>query len=67
MNRLKCPCTKLRILHFTCPICGDWIEMWSNEVTGKCNKCDTTIGNPRKDLSCKNYCRYADQCEEKLS
>ena len=44
-----------------CPVCGEEIEIWTDEITAACSKCKVTI--IREDgATCLDWCKYAKQC-----
>jgi len=46
---------------FTCPKCGEEVEIWSDEIAGACPKCKQKVmkdGN----MSCLEWCKYAEDC-----
>ena len=47
-----------------CPACGAKIEFWKDEPRVKCPKCRKAVMNPKIDLGCAQWCRYAQQCLE---
>lgn len=50
------------IFDLPCPICGSDIEFWKDDVTRTCSLCEQVIPNPRLDLGCAQWCRYAKEC-----
>lgn len=50
------------IYELPCPICGAMIEFWKDDVTRTCGLCEQVIPNPRLDLGCAQWCRYAKEC-----
>lgn len=64
----KCPGQDLRywkpddIFDITCPECGASIEFWKDDPKLKCPKCKKSITNPKLDLSCAEWCKYAKEC-----
>jgi hypothetical protein len=45
-----------------CPHCGNKVEFFKDEATRRCRSCRKTVVNPRMDLGCAAYCRYAANC-----
>jgi HD superfamily phosphohydrolase YqeK len=45
-----------------CPHCGTSVEFWKDEPSVKCPQCRKVIVNPKLDLGCAQWCRYAEQC-----
>jgi hypothetical protein len=50
------------IFEVKCPGCGEAIEFFKDEPKLKCRKCGRTVVNPRIDLGCAQWCRYAEHC-----
>lgn len=48
---------------FKCPHCGGEVELWSDEDVGKCYTCGKDVPKASKELSCLEYCEYADKCK----
>jgi len=69
----KCPGQDQRywkpkdIFEINCLECGTPIEFWKDEPTRKCTKCKTLNTNPKLDLSCAEWCKYAKECLGTLS
>ena len=49
---------------FTCPYCGGEVEIWSDETSGICDSCEKDVPRPNKEVSCLDWCEYADKCKE---
>ena len=47
---------------FVCPNCGDEVEIWSHERSGKCSSCGTTVARELDSQWCAQWCRYAKEC-----
>ena len=45
-----------------CPECGTKVEFWKDDARRKCDKCGHQFYNPRLDLGCAEWCKYADKC-----
>ena len=45
-----------------CPDCGISIEFWKDDPKRKCPDCDTVVVNPKLDISCAKWCKYAKEC-----
>ena len=60
----KCPgqdTRNLRVSLHKCPGCGAEVEIFSDEMKVKCQKCSTVVH--RKQIpSCINWCAAARQC-----
>ncbi len=67
-NRPRCPGQDMRfwkpedIFTLKCPHCGNEIEFWKDEPFLMCKKCGKENKNPRIDLGCAKWCKFADQC-----
>jgi hypothetical protein len=65
---LRCPGQDERfwkpgdIFEVQCPGCGNAAEFFKDEPKLKCRKCGRIILNPKIDLGCAEWCKYADQC-----
>ncbi len=65
---IKCPGQDQRfwkpddIFDVKCPNCGQPVEFFKDEPKLKCKSCGEIIVNPRIDLGCAKWCRYAEQC-----
>ena len=44
-----------------CPNCGEPVEFWKDDSKRRC-KCGHRFLNPKRDLGCLEYCKYAEQC-----
>lgn len=66
----KCPGQDQRfwkpedIFEAKCPNCGASMEFWKDDPKLKCRKCNRVITNPKLDLGCAKWCKYADKCLE---
>lgn len=45
-----------------CAHCGQAVEFFKDEPKLKCRNCGQWVINPKIDLGCANWCRYAEQC-----
>lgn len=45
-----------------CPECDCSMEFFKDEPRLKCLNCGKMVPNPKIDLGCAEWCRYADQC-----
>ena len=45
-----------------CPKCGADVEVFRDESTARCGKCEHRFTNPKIDLSCAQWCAYAKEC-----
>jgi len=68
INRPRCPGQDMRfwkpedIFTLKCPHCENEMEFWKDEPFLICKKCGSEIKNPRIDLGCAKWCKFADQC-----
>ncbi len=67
-SKPRCPGQDMRfwkpedIFTLKCPHCGNELEFWKDEPFLNCRKCGNEIKNPRIDLGCAKWCKFADQC-----
>ena len=50
------------IFEVKCPGCGGAVEFFKDEPKLKCPKCGQMVVNPKIDLGCAQWCKYAEQC-----
>ncbi|MHC4291244.1 MAG: HD domain-containing protein [Planctomycetota bacterium] len=50
------------IFDVKCPACGTLVEFWKDEPQVKCPSCKQVIINPKLDLGCAKWCKYAEEC-----
>ncbi|OVE82171.1 hypothetical protein BVY04_01940 [bacterium M21] len=50
------------IFDVSCPYCANEIEFWKDEPFHICKKCMREVRNPRIDLGCAKWCKFADSC-----
>ncbi len=50
------------IFEVKCPGCGGPIEFFKDEPKLKCQNCGRVILNPKINLGCAEWCKYADRC-----
>lgn len=68
MDRPRCPGQDMRfwkpedIFCMPCPDCGNEIEFWKDEPFHYCRKCTREVRNPRLDLGCAKWCKFAAEC-----
>ena len=66
--KLKCPGQDMQrwtfddIFEVQCPHCKKSIEFWKDEPVLICPGCKKEVRNPRLDLGCAKWCKYADEC-----
>ena len=61
---MKCPGQDLRNLRVSvhrCPSCGGEVEMFSDELRVKCQKCGTKVYREQAP-SCIDWCSHAREC-----
>ena len=64
----KCPGQDMRfwslddIFDVPCPGCGVAIEFWKDEPALRCRNCNELVANPKIDLGCAKWCKYAKEC-----
>ncbi len=67
-NMVRCPGQDQRfwkpddIFEVQCPGCGNTIEFFKDEPKLKCRKCKRLVLNPKINLGCAKWCKYAEQC-----
>ncbi len=65
---LRCPGQDQRfwkpddIFDVKCPNCGRPVEFFKDEPKINCKSCGKMVLNPKIDLGCAQWCRYAQQC-----
>lgn len=68
MDRPRCPGQDMRywkpgdIFTVRCPDCGAEIEFFKDEPARPCSACGREVRNPRIDLGCAKWCKFAEQC-----
>jgi putative nucleotidyltransferase with HDIG domain len=50
------------IFDVPCPQCGVQIEFWKTDRRRRCYECGAEVPNPKLDLGCAEWCRYAQGC-----
>jgi HD superfamily phosphodiesterase len=50
------------IFESPCPQCGAAIEFWKDDLRRRCRACGQTVPNPKFDLGCAKWCKYAASC-----
>ena len=50
--------------YVNCHVCGEDVEIWSDEDTSTCSECGAEWKKPDANASCLEYCEYADKCRE---
>ncbi|MEW6360262.1 MAG: HD domain-containing protein [Planctomycetota bacterium] len=68
MAKIRCPGQDMRfwkpkdVFDSSCPKCGAAMEFWKDDPFVNCKKCGEKVRNPRIDLGCARWCKYAEQC-----
>ena len=68
MDKPHCPGQDTRfwkpgdIFNILCPYCKNAIEFWKDDPARPCPKCKKEVRNPRIDLGCAKWCKFADKC-----
>ena len=68
MNGYRCPGQDKRfwrpedVFEAKCPFCGKRIEFWKDDVRLTCERCGNDVPNPRLNLGCAKWCKFAEQC-----
>ena len=50
------------IFEAPCPHCGGVIEFWKDDPRRTCGHCGQKAPNPRMDLGCAQWCKFAKDC-----
>ena len=45
-----------------CPQCGKAVEFWKDDPRRRCPSCGRMVTNPKFDMGCAKWCRYAEAC-----
>jgi DNA-directed RNA polymerase subunit RPC12/RpoP len=45
-----------------CPHCGAKIEFWKDDPRRACPQCGQSVANPRFDMGCAKWCKFAKDC-----
>ena len=68
MSNVRCPGQDQRywtpedIFDIKCPFCAHEIEFFKDEPFLLCPGCKEEVRNPRIDLGCAKWCKYAEEC-----
>ena len=68
MNGYRCPGQDKRfwrpedIFESDCPFCGMRTEFWKDDIRVTCERCGNDVPNPKLNLSCAKWCKFAEQC-----
>ena len=47
---------------FTCPGCGEEVEIWTHERSRKCSSCGKSVFREIDSAWCVQWCQYAKEC-----
>lgn len=65
MDHTVCPGSKFirqpKPEQFPCPGCGEEVEIWSDEISGRCSACGATVVRD-STMSCIEWCSMARDC-----
>ncbi|MCK5578663.1 MAG: hypothetical protein KAI63_03970 [Planctomycetes bacterium] len=50
------------IFEVKCPKCQAMVEFWKDDVFRRCKKCQHRFRNPKLDLGCAEWCKFAKYC-----
>ena len=50
------------IFEVHCPGCNKAVEFFKDEPKLKCLNCGKIVVNPKMDMGCAQWCKYAEQC-----
>jgi putative nucleotidyltransferase with HDIG domain len=50
------------IFEAPCPHCGAAVEFWKDDPQRRCRQCSRFVRNPKIDLGCAKWCKYAKEC-----
>lgn len=68
MNAPRCPGQDMRfwkpedVFDVRCHGCGAELEFFKDEPFRHCKSCRTKVLNPRIDMGCAEWCKFAEQC-----
>ncbi len=68
MLRPRCPGQDSRywkgdvVFEIRCPHCGTQMEFFRDEPTRTCRSCRNKVQNPKLDLGCAKWCKFASEC-----
>ena len=54
--------TEKDVYDIRCPHCGKDVEFFRDEPVLKCRSCRKEVRNPKIDLGCADWCKFATQC-----
>ena len=50
------------VFEIPCPQCGTSVELFKDEATGHCPRCDHRFSNPGVEIGCAAWCSLAQEC-----
>jgi hypothetical protein len=50
------------VFEIPCPQCGVPVELFKDEATGHCPRCDCRFANPGVEIGCAAWCALAQEC-----
>ena len=50
------------LFEVACRRCGRMIEFWKDDPYRDCRKCGERVKNPKLDLGCAQWCKFAPEC-----
>ena len=50
------------VFEASCPHCGKSIEFWKDDQRRRCRSCGRVAPNPKFDMGCAKWCKFAAQC-----
>ena len=50
------------IFEIACPGCGEPVEFFKDDPKRECGSCGRVVTNPKMNLGCAEWCRYAKEC-----
>lgn len=68
MTRPRCPGQDTRfwkpedVFELSCPHCGGGLEFFKDEPSLPCPACGKEVRNPKIDLGCAKWCKFAEDC-----
>ena len=68
MSKFRCPGQDMRfwkpddIFEVRCPYCDGEMEFFKDEPFLRCRSCRREVRNPKLDLGCAEWCRFAKEC-----
>ncbi len=73
MSGFRCPgqersrWTPDSVFDVACPHCGKDVEFFKDEPSRPCPACHKRVPNPKIDLGCAEWCKFADKCVPQAS